>query len=180
MILSLKIKIFSGLIIVSICAVLAWHWFTPGGIDFAPDIELKTIDGQTIKLKELQGQPVLVTFWATTCKGCLKEMPLLISLYNELKPQGLEIVGIAMSYDPPNRVLDLTRRKQIPYPVALDIDGNAANAFGNVNLTPTSFLIAPDGKIVKYKIGKMDINNIKKDIIAMIMSENKITAPKSS
>lgn len=176
----MKIKIFSGFLIVSICAVLAWHWLTPGGIDSAPDIEFKIIDGRKIKLRELQGQPVLVTFWATTCKGCLKEMPHLISLYNELEPLGLEIVGIAMSYDPPDRVLEFTRREQIPYPIALDIDGNVADAFGNVMFTPTSFLIAPDGKIIKYKIGEMDIKTIRKEIITMIKSDKEATLPKSS
>ena len=180
MILTLKIKIFSGFLIVSVCAVLAWYWLTPGGLDVAPNIEFKLIDGRNIKLKELQGQPVLVTFWATTCKGCLKEMPHLITLYNELEQQGLEIVGVAMSYDPPNRVLELTKRKQIPYPVALDIDGNAANAFGNVTITPTSFLIAPDGNIVKFKIGEMDIKKIREDILSMIVSAEEITSPKSS
>ena len=159
---------------------MAWHWLTPGELDSAPDIELKIIDGRKIMLKELQGQPVLVTFWATTCKGCIKEMPHLISLYNELEPQGLEIVGIAMSYDPPNRVLELTKRAKIPYPIALDIDGNTAIAFGNVMFTPTSFLIAPDGKIVKYKIGEMDIKKIREKIITMIKSDEEATLTSSS
>lgn len=172
--MTLKIKIFSGFLIISICAVLAWYWFTPGGNAAAPDIVFKIIDGRKIKLKELQGQPVLVTFWATTCKVCIKEMPHLISLYKEFEPKGLEIVGIAMSYDPPNRVLELTRREQIPYPIALDIDGNAAIAFGNVMFTPTSFLIAPDGKITKYNIGELDIKKIREEIITMMKSEEAI------
>ena len=123
---------------------------------------------------------MLVTFWATTCAGCAKEMPHLVTLYEEFAPQGLEIISIAMSYDPPNQVLEMTKRKQIPYPIALDIDGSVANAFGNVTLTPTSFLIAPDGTIVKHKIGKMDMKKIKDYVIAMLAAEQKKTLPQSS
>ena len=85
-----------------------------------------------------------------------------------------------MSYDPPNQVLEMTKRKQIPYPIALDIDGSVANAFGNITLTPTSFLIAPDGTIVKHKIGEMDMEKIKDDIIVMLSAEQQKTLPQSS
>jgi len=176
----LKKNTFISLIAVLISVTIVWVWLTPGTPSTAPDVALKIIDGRKIELKKLKGQPVLVTFWATTCAGCVKEMPHLVALYKELAPQGLEIVGVAMSYDPPNQVLEMTKRKQIPYPIALDIDGSVANAFGNVTLTPTSFLIAPDGTIVKHKIGKMDMKKIKDYVIAMLAAEQKKTLPQSS
>jgi len=176
----LKKNTFISLIAVLISVTIVWVWLTPGTPSTAPDVALKIIDGRKIELKKLKGQPVLVTFWATTCAGCAKEMPHLVTLYEEFAPQGLEIIGIAMSYDPPNQVLEMTKRKQIPYPIALDIDGSVANAFGNVTLTPTSFLIAPDGTIVKHKIGKMDMKKIKDYVIAMLAAEQKKTLPQSS
>ena len=159
-------------IIVVFAVILAvaafWVWLTPVGLSHAPDIALKTIDGRTLQLKAFRGQPVLVTFWATTCATCIKEMPHLIELYQELSGSGFEIIGVAMYYDPPNQVLEMARERQIPYSVALDIDGSVAKRFGNVLLTPTSFLIAPDGKIVHQKIGELNITQIRQRILAML------------
>ena len=156
------------LVAFALLGTLAWLWFAPASLKASPDISLATIKGEKIQLASLQGKPVLVTFWATTCPGCLKEIPHLIELYDELAPQGLEIIGIAMDYDPPNRVLAMSNARNIPYPIALDIHADAARAFGNVRLTPTSFLIAPDGRIVYQKIGTLNMARLRKDILGML------------
>jgi len=150
--------------IVAVLGMTLWLWTSPSGLKQAPDVTFNILDGRKIQLQELRGKPVLVTFWATTCSGCLKEMPHLVELYHELGADNFEIIGVAMSYDPPNQVLALTTERQLPYPVSLDIDGSIAAAFGHVMLTPTSFLIAPNGKIIRHKIGEMDISSLKADI----------------
>ncbi|MDH5515957.1 MAG: TlpA family protein disulfide reductase, partial [Gammaproteobacteria bacterium] len=91
-----------------------------------------------------------------------------IELYEELHPRGFEIISIAMDYDPPNQVLAMSKARDIPYHVALDIHAEAARAFGDVRLTPTSFLIAPDGRIVYQKIGEMNMARIRQDILEML------------
>lgn len=138
-----------GLFALALVGALAYVWLSPEGLKRAPDVALRTLDGDEIKLAELRGKPVLVTFWATSCPGCVKEIPHLIELYQEFGPRGLQLVAVAMSYDPPDHVLAMRDTRQIPYPIALDIKGEAARAFGDVRLTPTSFLIAPDGRIVR-------------------------------
>lgn len=153
---------------VAIMATLGYLWLAPAALKTAPDIGLMTLDGKELQLASLHGRPVLVTFWATTCNSCVSEIPHLIGLYDELAPQGLEIIGIAMDYDPPNRVLALRKARNIPYPVALDIQADAARAFGNVRLTPTSFLIGPDGRITYQHTGEMNIAALRKDILAML------------
>jgi len=60
--------------------------------------------------------------------------------------------------------------KNIPYPIALDINADAARAFGDVRLTPTSFLIAPDGRIVYHKLGEMSMQKLRQDILDMLQS----------
>ena len=154
----------------ALLGTLAYLWFAPAGLKTSPDISLMTIKGEEIQLASLRGKPLLVTFWATTCPGCIKEMPHLIELYDELAPEGLEIIGIAMDYDPPNRVLAMSKARNIPYPIALDIHADAARAFGNVRLTPTSFLIAPDGRIVYQKIGTINMVRLREDILGMLGS----------
>ena len=161
------------LLAATLLGTLAWLWLAPAGPKISPDITLLTIDGEELSLEGLRGNPLLLTFWATTCPGCIKEMPHLIKLYDELSPQGLEIIGIAMSYDKPSHVLSMRKARNIPYPVALDIHGAAAQAFGNVRLTPTSFLITPDGRIVSRRIGEMDMPKLRTDILAMLQQAKK-------
>ena len=160
---------------VALVATFGYRWMAPAGLKTSPDIGLITIDGKEIQLASLHGRPVLVTFWATTCNSCVSEIPHLIELYDELAPQGLEIIGIAMDYDPPNRVLALRKARNIPYPIALDIQADAARAFGNVRLTPTSFLIAPDGRIAHQRTGKMNMAALRRDILALLAA----TAPET-
>jgi peroxiredoxin len=158
------------LFMAALLGTLAWLWLAPSGPTTRPDISLMTIKGEEIQLASLQGKPLLVTFWATTCPGCIREIPHLIELYDELAPQGLEIIGIAMDYDPPNRVLAMSKARNIPYPIALDIHADAARAFGNVRLTPTSFLMAPDGRVVYQKIGTLNMVRLREDILGMLGS----------
>ena len=127
----------------------------------APDITFTTITGKKIALKDLHGKPVIVTFWATDCPGCMKEIPHLINLYSHYHEQGLEIIAVAMYYDPPNHVVTMAEDQQLPYHVALDLKAENAHAFGDVQLIPSTFLITPDGLIALKKTGAFDPAEIK-------------------
>lgn len=154
-----------GLLLVG---ALVYVWLAPDGISRAPEIALKTLKGKSIQLAGLQGKPVLLTFWATDCPGCIKEMPHLANLYEELSPKGLEIIGVAVPRNRPDHVIAMVETKNIPYTVALDVDGSASQAFGNVRLTPTTFLIAPDGYIAHQKIGELDMQKVQRLIETML------------
>lgn len=153
---------------VALIGGLAWLWLAPAGLQLAPEVAFTTIDGRKLSISELRGRPVLVNFWATTCPGCVKEMPHLVELYKEFSPGGLEIIGVAMAYDPPNHVVALSRSRNINYPIALDIQNQAAIAFGDVRLTPASFLIAPDGQIVHQKTGELDMTKVRTLVMEML------------
>ncbi|MGB0866652.1 MAG: TlpA disulfide reductase family protein [Granulosicoccaceae bacterium] len=147
-----------------LAAVTVWYWIVPSSAQAAPNVTFNTLDGQQIELEQLRGRPVLVNFWATTCPSCMEEMPHLMELYDELHPDGFEMVGVAMAYDPPNQVLELSEAVKLPYNISLDIDYAIADAFGDVRLTPTSFLIDPEGKIVLHKLGMLDMSSLRKQI----------------
>lgn len=157
-----------GVFALLLVGALGYLWMSPSGLEQAPTVNLHTLDGAQIDTSALRGKPVLVTFWATSCTGCVQEIPHLIELYKEFAPQGLQMVAVAMSYDPPNHVIAMRDNRQIPYPIALDIDGAAARAFGDVRLTPTSFLIGPDGRIVRQKIGDLDMADIRSQIRSLL------------
>jgi len=164
-------------ILISIFAIIllssiVYLWLAPSGGQQAPDLTLQLIDGKKLKLSSLKGKPVLITFWATSCPGCIKEMPHLIELYNELHEQGLEIIGIAMPYDRPDYVMEMVKQKELPYHIAFDLKGEAVRAFGKVSLTPTSFLIDDQGQIVKKKIGEMKMDVWKKRIHLILNNKN--------
>ncbi|MDP2056947.1 MAG: TlpA disulfide reductase family protein [Thiobacillus sp.] len=127
----------------------------------APAATFTTLEGKSIALDELRGKVVLVNFWATSCPGCIKEMPGMVETYNQYRDRGFEIIAVAMSYDPPNYVLSFVQTRQLPFPVALDVDGAHARAFGNVQLTPTSFIIGKDGRILEQKLGELDFVKLK-------------------
>ena len=148
--------------------LMVWLWFSPSGVKLVPNIELTTITGEKIKLASFRGKPLLVTFWATSCSGCVKEMPHLIELHNKYHSHGLRIIGISMPYDRPDHVMKMARQKQLPYIIAMDINKQATKAFGGIRLTPTTFLIAPNGTIVRHKIGELDFSTVEQQIQSML------------
>lgn len=125
-----------------------------------PEIAVNSITGEAIKLYQVKNNFTIINFWATDCPGCIKEMPGLTNIYNQLKGQGLQIIAVSMSYDPPNQVLNFTQKNKIPFPVVLDVDGQIARSFGDIRLTPTSILIDKNGKIIDKVIGELDFNKL--------------------
>ncbi len=155
------------IVFVLIIVIAGLSWFFSQSTP-APDVSFTTIKNKQIELSALHGKPVLVTFWATDCPGCIAEIPHLIELYQQYHGQGLEIIAVAMYYDPPNHVVNMSEAKQLPYPIALDLMGEHAKAFGGVQLTPTTFLINPEGYIALQKIGAFDITDMKQRIETLL------------
>lgn len=122
----------------------------------APDVTFVDLQGKRIALSSLRGKVVMVNFWATSCATCVKEMPQMVDTYNKFKSQGFDFVAVAMSDDPPNYVVNFTQTRQLPFTVALDPQSSLAHAFGDVKMTPTTFLIDKKGKIIKRYLGEPD------------------------
>jgi len=144
--------------VLAIAGALAYALMDKPG---APPSTFTTLEGKTLTLDELRGKVVLVNFWATSCPGCVKEMPDMVETYKQYKDRGFEIIAVAMSYDPPNYVQSFVQARQLPFPVALDVNGEHARAFGNVQLTPTTFIIGKDGRILEQKLGEIDFVRLK-------------------
>ncbi|RLA24212.1 MAG: TlpA family protein disulfide reductase [Gammaproteobacteria bacterium] len=161
-------NILIGLILAALLIVGNWLFLGDAGKRQLPNVTFNTLTGEKITSANLKGHPALITFWATDCPGCIAEIPHLIELYNELSGKGLIMISVAMHYDPPDRVLAMTKAKKLPYPVALDPMGKLSTAFYNVQLTPTNFLIAPDGTIALQKIGEMDMSHVRTRILKML------------
>lgn len=126
----------------------------------APDVQFTTIKGEKGSLSQLRGKVVLVNFWATSCSGCVAEMPKMVQTYQKYHGKGYEMVAMAMSYDRPDYVLNFAQTRQLPFKVTLDSDGKLVEAFGNqfgqVMATPTTFLLGKDGRLLQKYVGEPD------------------------
>lgn len=126
------------------------------GAQAAPESTFVLLDGSKKTTADLKGKVTLVNFWATSCVTCVAEMPKLIATHNKYQAQGYGTLAVAMSYDPPNYVVNFAQTRQLPFPVAIDNTGAVAKAWGDVQLTPTTYLVNKRGQIVKQFVGEPD------------------------
>ncbi len=157
-------------LLIGTLVILAYVWLSPGETNTAPDLSVETTTGRIFNFSTLsRNKPVLVAFWATTCASCLKEIPHLIELYQELHHKGLELISVTMDYDPPIMVVDMINKRGIPYPVVMDLNKQIMRAFGMTRaITPSTFLIAPGGKIVMHKTGLLNMQQLKQQIVGYL------------
>jgi len=155
-------KIFTLALVLAIVGAGFWFAMTPKIP--APLVSFNTLDDRQIPLESLRGKVVLVKFWATSCVTCVRQMPDTTELYETLGPKGLEVVAVAMSYDPIEFVKQFTTTRKLPFVVAPDKSGEIAKAFDDVKLTPIAFLIDRDGNIVKRYLGMYDKQDLRSAI----------------
>jgi peroxiredoxin len=122
----------------------------------APDVGYTLLDGTQARFKAQQGKVMLVNFWATSCTTCMREMPQIIATHEKFKARGFDTLAVAMSYDPPAYVANYAESRKLPFGVAIDNTGEVAKAFGDVRLTPTTFIVDKRGGIVKKFVGEPD------------------------
>ncbi len=135
-------------------AALVGSWFVFKPAAPTPEASFVTLQGEKFDLESLRGKVVLVNFWATSCVTCVQEMPMLVDTYNKYAPRGYETIAVAMSYDPPNYVLNFAETRQLPFKVTLDPMGEIARSFGDIRLTPTTFLLDKQGRVIKRYLGE--------------------------
>ncbi len=112
----------------------------------------------------------MVNFWATSCTTCVAEMPELVATYNKYKDRGYVTLAVAMSYDPPSYVVNFVQSRQLPFQVAIDNTGAVAREWGDVKLTPTTFLVNKQGEVVKRFVGTPDFAQLDK-LIEKLLAE---------
>ena len=150
------------LVIVLAAVALSAYLGVHGVRSRAPQVTFVSLQGERITTASLKGRVAMVLFWATDCQPCLREMPALVDLYRRYHAHGLDMIAVAMQYDPPNYVLDYVRRNRPPFTVALDPMGRLAQAFGNVQVTPTTVIIGKSGRIVERFEGGADFPALRK------------------
>ncbi|WP_367847998.1 TlpA disulfide reductase family protein [Rhodoferax sp. WC2427] len=162
------------LVAASVAALLALgsgaYYLTASSANAAPMATYVLLDGSQKTTADLRGRVTLVNFWATSCVTCVAEMPKVIATYDKYHAQGFDTLAVAMSYDPPSYVINYAQTRKLPFDVAIDNTGAAANAWGQVQLTPTTFLVNKRGEIVKRFVGEPDFPELHK-LIEKLLKE---------
>lgn len=130
--------------------------FFSSGSSAAPSSTFVLLDGSKRNTEDLKGRVTLVNFWATSCVTCVAEMPKVIATYDKYHAQGFDTLAVAMSYDPPAYVVNYAETRKLPFKVAIDNTGAVAKAWGDVQLTPTTYVVDKRGQIVKRYVGEPD------------------------
>lgn len=145
--------------IVAACLV-AGGAFLVSDTKAAPASTFVLLDGSSKQTSDLKGRVTLVNFWATSCTTCVAEMPQMVQTYEKFKDKGFGTVAVAMAYDPPSYVVNFAQTRKLPFDVAIDNTGAVARSWGEVTLTPTSYLVNKRGDIVKRYVGPPDFDEL--------------------
>jgi peroxiredoxin len=141
---------------------------------YAPDFELQSVDGRTVKLSDLKGKAVVVNFWATWCAPCKYEMPWFEELHQQYRGQGLEVIGIATDdyIDSKDAVRDevaeFAKKLGVTYTILRGKE-SVADAYGGAQFLPTTFYIDRQGKVIANVTGikgKAEIEEVIKKALA--------------
>ncbi len=137
----------------------------------APNFELQTIQGETVRLSDYRGKAVLLNFWATWCGPCRVEIPDFIELTNTKDPDQFVILGMTLQSGTPEQIRKFADKIGMNYPVLYGEDATMmklAELYGRIQAIPTTFLIGPDGRVQKYYVGPRDGETFWQDIEAVV------------
>jgi peroxiredoxin len=119
----------------------------------APDFALQAMDGNTYRLSELAGRPVLINYWTTWCIPCKAELPILEKLYQEYQQKGLLIISVnAIDQDSTDKVQGIIDQFSMTFPVLLDQGSQFANLYQAI-FFPTTVLVDASGVIREINLG---------------------------
>ena len=116
------------------------------------DFSLVNLKGEAVSIDEFRGKKTLINFWATWCRPCRKEMPMLNGVFLSQDPSDFSVVGIAI--DKPEKVTQFVAELGIDFPIMVGQSEayDVMKALGNEALTlPYTILIDEEGEVVWSK-----------------------------
>ncbi|MDQ0970990.1 peroxiredoxin [Neobacillus niacini] len=123
----------------------------------APDFELRTLAGDTVKLSDFRGKKVMLNFWATWCPPCKAEMPAMEEFHKET---GDDVVILAVNIDPHLDVKAFVDENGITFPIPLDAEDKVNETYQVLSI-PTTYFIDTNGNIGNKYIGAMNLDAMK-------------------
>lgn len=151
-----------GTLAVATLAVLGWGCagvsdaLPPRAGDPLPDLEVRTLGGELVRLSSYGGRPLLLNLWATWCPPCRAEMPYLQELSDRYAGRGLAVVGISVdNASAADLVREFLSQSGVEYDILMDPAGASMDALGVVGL-PATFLVDAQGTVRHIQTGPVD------------------------
>ncbi len=131
-----------------------------------PNFSLVDIEGNMHTDESTKGKYLVINFWATWCPPCLKEIPAFVEFY-EQNSDRVEILGLDYEQADKKTILEFTDTFMVNYPIILfdDKNGSQFTNFGDVFGMPTTYIYDPEGKLVDFRMGEIDIETLEKSIL---------------
>jgi peroxiredoxin len=119
----------------------------------APDFTLITLDGNSVRLSDLRGKPVLINFWASWCGPCRTEMPHIQAAFESHADDGLVVLAVDQMESPPP-VARFVEEFGLTFPILMDSHGTVSASY-RARALPISFFVDADGVIRDTFTGPM-------------------------
>lgn len=128
--------------------------------EFAPDFELQTLTGETVKLSDYKGKKIILNFWASWCPPCRVEMPFMQNYYDEYKDSAnVEILAVNMTKlergDKSEVVKGFVDEKELTFPILMDEDGKVMDLY-RVRAYPTTYFLNTEGMVTDRVVSSLD------------------------
>ena len=157
-----------GVATVAALAGAGWAWWRyepheaqDGAVDALWGQQWDGLQGQTVRMADFRGQPLLLNFWATWCPPCVEELPLLNAFYREQRGKGWQVLGLAVDQVGPVR--KFLERLPLTFPVAMaglsgvDLSKQLGNTGGGL---PFTILFDREGHVAERKIGQVHAEDL--------------------
>ncbi len=134
-----------------------------------PDFELIDMNGAAVSAADFDGQIMLVNFWATWCKPCTEEMPMLVRLQNSYAGRGVRVVGIAL--DDPHKAREFAANLGINYPILVGTTDTVLTGrrYGNRSgMLPYSVLVDAGGIVRWLYLGALNQEELEVQIKSLL------------
>ena len=133
----------------------------------APEWKLTDLKGELVKSSDFRGKVLILDFWATWCAPCRVEIPHFVELQKQYGGKGLMVVGVSLDEQGPDVVKEFVKQFRVSYPI---VSGNekVAEAYGEINGLPTTFVIDREGRIVGRHIGYNDKETFEKEVQSLL------------
>ncbi len=136
----------------------------------APSFELMDLDGETVRLADFRGRPVVVNFWASWCGPCVEEFPLLQEAAAAHAPDGLALIGIVYR-DNADAARSFMQEMGADWPTVMDPGETVADEFGILAGPPETFFIDAEGTVVARQIGQLAAGDLERHLAAILVKE---------